>query len=242
MTAGGTSLTGGTRAYMDRLRAQAWSRDPAGRRHHFVPQSYLRQWSSDGKRVWALDTVTGAVRLLGTRSVCVEEDFYRVVGPGGVAHNRVEAMFGVVDSELRRVQLLFDRLQDPEELGFDDLLGLGVSVAVQRMRTSQSRRLRLQQDAARVPTSRTSCCRELRSWAVTVAVSKPVTGHRPRGLPCLRGRSWTSSPPTARSAPTEALPRRAASPTRPLSGSSRLRRSLRCGSRAAGTTRASAPW
>ena len=42
--------------------------------------------------------------------------------------------------------------------------------------------------------------------------------HRspPRGLHCcLRGRSWTSSPPTARSAPTEVLPRCAASPTRP---------------------------
>jgi hypothetical protein len=56
-------------------------------------------------------------------------------------------MFGIVDTELRRIQALFDRLDDPEELEFDDLVGLGVTVAVQRMRTAQQRRLRLQHDA-----------------------------------------------------------------------------------------------
>lgn len=147
LTGGGASLSSGAREYMERLGATASTRDPVSRRHHYVPQSYLRQWSPDGKRVWSHDTVTGAVRLLGTRSLCVEEDFHRVVGADGVAHNRVESMFGVVDSELRRIQVLFDRLQDPEQLEFDDLMGLGVSMAVQRMRTSQVRRLRLQQDA-----------------------------------------------------------------------------------------------
>jgi hypothetical protein len=53
-------------------------------------------------------------------------------------------LFGVVDTELRRVQLLFADLQDPNMLDFDDLVGLGVSIAVQRMRTLQRRRLQLQ--------------------------------------------------------------------------------------------------
>lgn len=144
MTAGGRSLSDGAGRYFDQLLAQQDGTDPVSRRHHYVPKAYLRPWSADGRRVCSLDTVTGDIRLLGLSDVCVEEDFYRVLGPGGVAHNRVELLFGVVDQELARVQRLFTSLADPESLTFDDLLGLGVSVAVQRMRTAQSRRLQLQ--------------------------------------------------------------------------------------------------
>ena len=144
VTAGGKSLSGRARRYMDKLLAQQRAPDAVSRRHHYVPKSYLQQWSFDGKRVWTLDTVGGAVKPLGVNDVCVKEDFYRVVGSDGAAHNRVELMFGVVDSELRRVQLLIDSLEDPDSLEFDDLVGLGVSVAVQRMRTLQERRLLVQ--------------------------------------------------------------------------------------------------
>ena len=106
-----------------------------------------QQWSTDGRRIWTLDTTTHTVKHLGIKDVCVEEDFYRVVGPDGLAHNRVELLFRVADEELRRVQLLFDGLKDPEILEFDDLIGLGVSLAIQRMRTAQQRRLRLQHNA-----------------------------------------------------------------------------------------------
>lgn len=94
-----------------------------------------------------MDTVTGGVRAFSVNDVCVEENFYRVIGPDWEAHNRVEAMFAVVDAELGRVQSLFARLEDPDELDFDDLIGLGLTIAVQRMRTAQQRRLRLQHDA-----------------------------------------------------------------------------------------------
>jgi hypothetical protein len=132
---------------MDKLLAQQRVSDTESRRHHYVPQAYLRQWSFDGRRVWTLDTVTGAVKALGTRDVCVNEDFYRVIGPDGAPHNRVEKLFGVVDTELRRVQRLFVDLEDPETLGFDDLLSLGITIAVQRMRTLQQRRIQLQYNA-----------------------------------------------------------------------------------------------
>lgn len=147
VTAGGKWLDGGSREYMDRLLATQGQPDPQSRRHHYVPRTYLKRWSSDGRRVWSLDTVSGRLRELSVNDVCVEEDFYRVVGSDGEAHNRVEAMFGVVDAELRRIQALFDTLTDPDELEFDDLIGLGVTVAIQRMRTAQQRRLLLQRDA-----------------------------------------------------------------------------------------------
>jgi len=146
-TGGGRYLSDAARAYMDRLLAQQRVPDTERRRHHYVPQAYLRQWSFDGRRVWTLDTVTGAVKPLGTRDVCVNEDFYRVIGPDGAPHNRVEKLFGVVDTELRRVQRLFVDLEDPETLEFDDLLSLGITVAVQRMRTLQQRRVQLQYNA-----------------------------------------------------------------------------------------------
>ncbi|MFE7723217.1 DUF4238 domain-containing protein [Nocardia rhizosphaerihabitans] len=147
LTAGGQSLSGRSREYMDKLVSMHQAKDTVSRRHHYVPRTYLRQWSSDSKRVWALDTVTGVVKPIGVASVCVEENFYRVVGPDGAAHNRVELLFGVVDAELRRVQTLFNQLRDPDELEFDDLIGLGVTVAVQRMRTVQQRRLRQQHNS-----------------------------------------------------------------------------------------------
>lgn len=144
MTAGGRSLPDEAERYVGRLLEQQVRPDPPSRRHHYVPKAYLRPWSPDRRRIWTLDAVTGDLRLLGLADVCVAGDFYRVLGPDGIAHNRVELLFGVVDQELARVQRLFTSLTDPESLTFDDLLGLGVSMAVQRMRTAQSRRLQLQ--------------------------------------------------------------------------------------------------
>jgi hypothetical protein len=147
LTAGGQFLDGRARDYMDKLLGLQGGPDTGSRRHHYVPPPYLKQWSFDGRRVWALDTVTGDVKPIGLADSCVKENFYRVLGPSGIAHNRVELLFGVVDSELRRVQTLFNQLEDPEELVFDDLIALGVTVAVQRMRTVQQRRLQQQQNA-----------------------------------------------------------------------------------------------
>lgn len=144
MTDSGRHLTGRSREYADRLSAQRRAPDTVSRRHHYVPKAYLRQWSSDEKRIWSLNTQSGTSRLLGIADVCVEEDFYRVVGSDGNAHNRVELLFGVIDSELRRVQLLLDSLTNPDDLEFDDLIGLGISMAAQRMRTLQERRLMMQ--------------------------------------------------------------------------------------------------
>ncbi|MDJ0408914.1 MULTISPECIES: DUF4238 domain-containing protein [Nocardiaceae] len=149
MTAGGAALDGRSRSYMDRLLETQNQPDPISRRHHYVPRTYLKRWGFGKlkRRIWNLDTITGEVRALSVNDVCVGENFYRVVGPDAQAHNRVESMFSVADMELARVQALFENLQDPDELEFDDLIGLGVTVAVQRMRTAQQRRLRLQHDA-----------------------------------------------------------------------------------------------
>lgn len=144
VTGGGQSLTGRARAYMDELMAAQRLPDTTSRRHHYVPKAYLREWSFDERRIWCLDTISHEVKALGLADVCVKENFYRVTGPDGTDHNRVELLFGIVDRELRRVQKLFAGLEDPSALEFDDLVGLSVSMAVQRMRTLQQRRLLVQ--------------------------------------------------------------------------------------------------
>lgn len=143
LTGGGQSLPDGAREYMRQLLAQQQADDPVSQRHHYVPQSYLRPWSADGRRIWTLDTTAAVVKLVGVKDVCVEENFYRVTGPDGLPHNRVELLFQVVDDESHRIQQLFTRLENPDVLEFDDLIGLGVTLAIQGMRTVQQRRLQL---------------------------------------------------------------------------------------------------
>lgn len=160
ITGGGRSLPGGTKDYWDRLLATTNKPDTVTTRHHYVPRNYLRHWAPEGdnKRIWTRDTVAGATRLLGIGDVCVSQNFYRVKGPDG-PHNRVENLFGVVDAELARVHRRFRQLTDPEELEFEDLVALAATMTLQRVRTTQERRLHTQfnrwlsaQDSEHFPT------------------------------------------------------------------------------------------
>jgi phosphosulfolactate phosphohydrolase-like enzyme len=109
-------------------------------------KTHLKRWSSDGKRVWTLNTDTGALKQLGVNDICVAENFYRVVGPDGEADNRVELMFAAVDEEVRRIQNILLTLGKRGDISFEDFMAAGVTAALQRMRASQSRRLMEQQD------------------------------------------------------------------------------------------------
>src|SRR3954464_4682823 len=64
VTAGGQSLTDRAKAYMARIEQVAALRDSVSTRHRYVPQSYLRGWSTEQrkKRIWVLHTSTGELR------------------------------------------------------------------------------------------------------------------------------------------------------------------------------------
>ncbi len=136
---GGRSVVAPVASYMARVREEASRRDCVSRRHHYVPQSYLRAWSPDGRRVRVLDTRNGTERLQGLRDTCVRENFYRLA-EGGEAHNQAEAMLAVIDDETARLLRTLHSWAPGDDFIFDDFMSLAVILAFQRNRTPQVRR------------------------------------------------------------------------------------------------------
>lgn len=140
LTAGGRSLAPQVEAYMSRIMTVAAGRGCASRRHHYVPQFYLRAWSNDKKRIRVLDTQRGTDTLRGVRDVCVRENFYRVTDSTSTAHNQVEAMLGVIDEEAARLHRMLLTWEPGKVISFDDFMSLAIVLTFQRNRTPQVRR------------------------------------------------------------------------------------------------------
>ncbi|MFJ4649702.1 DUF4238 domain-containing protein [Nocardia sp. NPDC088792] len=141
-TQGGKDVVQLVREYMKRIEEKAKQRDCPSRRHHYVPQSYLRAWSDDGdRRVRVLLTRRGIDRLCGVKDVCVSENLYRAIAPDGEAHNQYEAMLGIIDDESARILRILQRHRPGDDLDFDDFMSLAVVMAFQHSRTPQTIRL-----------------------------------------------------------------------------------------------------
>ncbi|MFH9826686.1 DUF4238 domain-containing protein [Streptomyces bobili] len=146
VSGGGQAVNPRVQEYMANVAAAAARRDCVSRRHHYVPQAYMKAWSPDGKRVRVLDTINGFDRLRGLRDTCVRENFYRVTDPLGAPHNQAEAMLSVIDDETARLLRLLRGWEPDDDMDFDDFMSLAVVLAFQRNRTPQRRRLLEAQD------------------------------------------------------------------------------------------------
>ncbi|MEU9663581.1 DUF4238 domain-containing protein [Streptomyces chartreusis] len=146
VSGGGQAVNPRVQEYMANVAAAAARRDCVSRRHHYVPQAYMKAWSPDGKRVRVLDTINGLDRLRGLRDTCVRENFYRVTDPLGAPHNQAEAMLSVIDDEAARLLRLLRGWEPDDDMDFDDFMSLAVVLAFQRNRTPQRKRLMEAQD------------------------------------------------------------------------------------------------
>ncbi|MGW0868939.1 DUF4238 domain-containing protein [Streptomyces sp. NPDC002740] len=139
VSGGGQSLAPRVADYMGRVAEKAKERDCVSRRHHYVPQSYMKAWSTDGKRVRVLDTHYGIDKLRGLRDTCVRENFYQVTDDEK-RHQQVEAMLAVIDDESARLLKVLHRWAPGDDVAFDDFMSLAVILAFQRNRTPQVKR------------------------------------------------------------------------------------------------------
>lgn len=69
------------------------------RRHHYLPQMYLRGFADEAERVWVFDRQNNAYVHQGILNTAVKKDFYTIVGPDGQKTDAVETMMAnIVES------------------------------------------------------------------------------------------------------------------------------------------------
>jgi hypothetical protein len=137
---GGKNLVPQVKEYMARVKRVAEKRDCVSRRHHYVPQSYLRGWSIDKKRIRVLQIRNGMDKVIGIKDVCVKENFYQVTGHDDKLHNQVEAILAVFDDEMSTLLGKLRSWQPGEDFEFGDFMSLAIVLSLQRSRTPLMRR------------------------------------------------------------------------------------------------------
>jgi|SRR5579871_431304 len=66
------------------------------RRHHYLPQMYLRGFADDAEQVWVFDRKENTYLHQGILNTAVKKDFYTVVGPDGQKTDAVEQLLANV--------------------------------------------------------------------------------------------------------------------------------------------------
>lgn len=122
------------------------------RRHHFVPQMYLKRWSDEHELVRFTDTVTGAGDIDLPEAIANEEFFYRIVGedidPDEHPDLWFETHMGRIEDKAAGWLRALDRLPDGRVKDPNLLHNLAVFIALQSQRTPRSRTFELGLDAA----------------------------------------------------------------------------------------------
>ena len=103
------------------------------RRHHYLPQMYLRGFADDAEQVWVFDRKENKFLHQGILNTAVKKDFYTVVGRDGKKTDAVEQMLAnIVEAPMKRI---IDRL-DRKNLNWEgeDRAVLALFVALLRTR------------------------------------------------------------------------------------------------------------
>lgn len=74
------------------------------RRHHYLPQMYLRGFADEADLVWVFDRHTKTYLHQGIINTAVKRDFYTVLGPDGQKTDAVETlMANMVEGPMKRI-------------------------------------------------------------------------------------------------------------------------------------------
>ena len=74
------------------------------RRHHYLPQMYLRGFADDADLVWVFDRQNNTYIHQGILKTAVKKDFYTVIGPDGQKTDAVEQMLAnIVEGPMKRI-------------------------------------------------------------------------------------------------------------------------------------------
>lgn len=74
------------------------------RRHHYLPQMYLRGFADEAEQVWVFDRKENKFLHQGILNTAVKKDFYTVVGPDGQKTDAVEQILAnIVEAPMKRI-------------------------------------------------------------------------------------------------------------------------------------------
>jgi hypothetical protein len=80
------------------------------RRHHYLPQMYLRGFVDEAKQVWVFDRKDNKFLHQGVVNTAVKRDFYTIIGPDGQKTDAVEQMLAnIVEAPMKRIIERLDR-------------------------------------------------------------------------------------------------------------------------------------
>jgi hypothetical protein len=175
------------------------------KRHHFVPQFYLRRFTDDNGKLWVWDRVLGRSFIAKPGTIAAESQFYFHDGLHSAGHDplTMERQFSALEHHAAVVtdhwlaQVRASAPGDPLEIPDDDRDTMGIFLALQALRTADTRDL-LTQFAMRADPSEAThgYARELHldllwdevlvdNLALRIASSTWVLAQNPSAIPLV---------------------------------------------------------
>lgn len=100
------------------------------KRHHYVPQFYLKNFADSAERIWVYDRKTKEYRHQNVKDTALKNHYYRVE-KGGKYHTEVEKLLSEIEG-LAAAAIL--KLENHEPLTENDRLHICLFVALQKTR------------------------------------------------------------------------------------------------------------
>lgn len=99
------------------------------KRHHYIPQFFLKYFSEDQKNLWLFDRVKKEYRLQGTRKIASENKFYTYTVKG--KEENLEDLFGTIEGQAKPI---LEKLFEKKDITMQEKADLSMFLAALRVR------------------------------------------------------------------------------------------------------------